>query len=216
MKNLLKKIEKKPLLISVGLVLFQTILFFFIILIVNNPHVVGNYIDTKIPFINVFIIPYCIWYVMIFAIPYYYYKVDKNTLVKYIISYMTCALIATIIFFVYPTTVVRAEIPVDKNIFNMITRLIYFTDTPAINCFPSLHCAISMLFILTITYQKDTKVKYRLLVIIISILIMMSTLFVKQHVFIDLVSGDILMIFVYITFSNNKILISKVKKLLKI
>ena len=216
MKKLLNKIEKKPLLISIGLVLFQTTLFFLSKLLISNPHVVGNYIDTKIPFISYFIIPYYSWYILILAMPYYYYKVDKDTLVKYIISYMVCATVATIIFLVYPSTVIRPEDIPNSNIFNIMTNFIYFTDNPAINCFPSLHCAISMLFILTISKQKDTKLKYKLLIIFISILIMASTLFTKQHVFIDLVSGDILMILIYVTFSNNKLLVNKVKKLLKL
>ena len=216
MKKLLNKIEKKPLLISIGLVVFQTILFFFLKVIEGPPHLIGDFIDEKIPFINYFIIPYCIWYVLIFAIPYYFYKKDKDLLAKYIVSYVVCVLIAVVIFLAYPTTVVRPENLSNKNILNFVTNVIYFFDTPAVNCFPSLHCAISMLFILTITSSTFTKLSNKLLIIFISVLIMASTLYTKQHVFIDLVGGDILMIFVYTTFSKNKKLLNKTKKLLKL
>ena len=216
MKKFFKKIEIEPVMISLGLVLFQSILFFLLRFIIKSPHVLGNTIDTKIPFNSYFIIPYYIWYVMILALPYYYYKRDKDLLAKYAVSYIVCAIISTIIFIVYPSTVIRPENIPNNNIFNILTNIVYWVDTPAINCFPSLHCAISMLFILTITNSKGTILRNKIIVIVISILIMASTLYTKQHVFIDLISGDLLMIFVYSIFSQNKFLLNKVKKLLKI
>ncbi len=212
----MKKLELKPLLISIGLVVFQSIFYFGLRFIQGEPHIVGNYIDTQIPFINYFIIPYYIWFILIFAIPYYYYKVDKDSLVNYIISYTACIIIANIIFAVYPSTVIRPEGIPNSNIINFMVNVIYFIDNPPLNCFPSMHCAVSMLFILTISRQKDTKLIYRLIIIFISMLIMASTLFTKQHVFIDFVAGDIIMILCYTTFANNKYLGRKVKKLLKI
>ena len=45
---------------------------------------------------------------------------------------------------------------------------------------------------------------------------MIATLFVKQHVLIDLVAGDILMTITYIFATYNKKTVNKVKKLLSI
>lgn len=216
MMKFIKKIEKKPLLISIGLVAFQSILFFLLRPIQGTPHLIGNFIDDKIPFIKYFIIPYYIWFILIFAVPYYLYKKDKDLLSKYIISYVVCAIVATIIFTVYPSIVTRPDYLPNNNLINIMVNIIYFIDNPPINCFPSMHCAVSMLFILTISTYKNTPLKYRLLITFISILIMASTLYTKQHVFIDMVSGNIIMILIYVTFSNNKKLINKVKKLLKL
>lgn len=216
MKKLVKKIEIKPLLISIGLVGFQTILFFLLRPLQGNPNIIGNFIDDKIPFIKYFIIPYYIWYVLILSMPYYYFKKDKNLLSKYLISYVICALVATIIFTVYPTTVVRPNYLPNNSPINILVNLIFWIDNPPLNCFPSMHCAISMLFILSIFDSKQAKLKTKIIITIISILIMISTLFIKQHVFIDLVSGDILMLLIYITFSKNKKLINYTKKLLKL
>ena len=54
----------------------------------------------------------------------------------------------------------------------------------------------------------------KILTAIMSILIMMATLFTKQHVFIDLVSGNILAIISYIIVYKLKKTNKKVKELL--
>ena len=216
MKKLLKKIELKPLLISIGLIAFQSILFFVLRPIQGEPHLIGNFIDEKIPFMSIFILPYYLWFIMILTMPYYLYKRDKDLLAKYIISYMICAVVATIIFTVYPSIVARPDYLPNTNPINWMVNFIFWVDNPPINCFPSMHCAVSMLFILVISHSKHTKLSNKLIVIISSLLIMAATLFVKQHVFIDLVSGDIIMILIYTTFSQNKKLINYVKKLLNL
>lgn len=210
----MKKIELKPLLVSIGLVVFQTICFFISKLFESNPTLIGGVIDSKIPFKVIFIIPYCIWYIMLFLIPYYLYKKNKNIFSKFVLSYILCVLIAMIIFITFPTTVARPDI-IGNNIIELIAKLIFYFDTPILNCFPSLHCAISMLFLLFIIYYKEGKTHIKLFTIIMSILIMLSTLFVKQHVFIDLISGDILATIVFIISILDKKLTNKITKLLK-
>ena len=215
MKKFIKKIELKPLLISVGLVIFQSIFFFASKIIQSTPHLLSSSIDDKIPFNLLVMIPYCIWYLLLFIVPYYYYKKDKNTLCKYIVSYALCVILAAIVFSVYPTTLIRPELE-NTNILNMITNLIYYIDTPALNCLPSLHCAISMLFILSSFTSKKVTKDFRYVVSFFGVLIMIATLFVKQHVLIDLVAGDILMTITYIFATYNKKTVNKVKKLLSI
>lgn len=215
MKKFIKKIELKPLLISIGLVIFQSAFFFLSKLLQSNPHLIGNSIDDRIPFCNWFIIPYFLWYFMLFIVPYYYYKKDKDMLYKYILSYCICAVIAAVIFTIYPTTVARPTLS-NNNILNFITNTIYFFDTPAINCLPSLHCAVSMLFILTAFTSKKVTNTFRIPVAIMSILVMIATLFVKQHVLIDVITGDILMAIIYLFVTCNKKNVNKAKKLLNL
>ena len=74
MKKLLNKIEIKPLVTTIILILIQTFMFFVSKLFEGQPHIIGNFIDEAIPFNVWFIIPYFIWYFLIFAVPYYIYK----------------------------------------------------------------------------------------------------------------------------------------------
>lgn len=193
----MNKIDKKGAVITILLVIFQPICYFFAKIVQGNPTLIGNNIDTQIPFIIIFIIPYVLWYLLLFIIPYYLYVKDKETFKKYTISYILCILISIIIFIIYPTTVNRPEI-IGTDILSIITKIVFFCDTPQVNCFPSIHCEISMLFILYILNCNNTKKDIKLLTIIISILIMLSTLFIKQHVFIDLIGGTLLAIITYL------------------
>lgn len=214
MKKLLEKIEIKPIITTISLVCIQSILYFISKLLQGDLNLVGNVIDTKIPFLPVFFIPYCIWYLMIFIIPYYLYCKDKDKFIKYTMAYILCSMIGNIVFISYPSTVARPTVT-GTDIFSLIAKFIYWIDTPT-NCFPSLHCAISMLFILYVCESKNTNIITKISVCIISILIMLSTLFTKQHVVVDFISGDILALIVYLIVKPSKKLPNYIKTKLNI
>lgn len=214
MKKYIKKLEIKPIITTISLVCIQSILYFISKLLQGDLNLVGNVIDTKIPFIPAFFIPYCIWYLMIFIIPYYLYCKDKDKFIKYTMAYILCSMIGNIVFISYPSTVARPTVT-GTDIFSLIAKFIYWIDTPT-NCFPSLHCAISMLFILYICESKNTNIITKISVCIISILIMLSTLFTKQHVVVDFISGDILALIVYLIVKPSKKLPNYIKTKLNI
>ncbi len=214
MKKYIKKLEIKPIITTISLVCIQSILYFISKLLQGDLNLVGNVIDTKIPFVPAFFIPYCIWYLMIFIIPYYLYCKDKDKFIKYTMAYILCSMIGNIVFISYPSTVARPTVT-GTDIFSLIAKFIYWIDTPT-NCFPSLHCAISMLFILYICESKNTNIITKISVCIISILIMLSTLFTKQHVVVDFISGDILALIVYLIVKPSKKLPNYIKTKLNI
>lgn len=214
MKKYIKKLEIKPIITTISLVCIQSILYFISKLLQGDLNLVGNVIDTKIPFVPAFFIPYCIWYLMIFIIPYYLYCKDKDKFIKYTMAYILCSMIGNIVFISYPSTVARPTVT-GTDIFSLIAKFIYWIDTPT-NCFPSLHCAISMLFILYICESKNTNIITKISVCIISILIMLSTLFTKQHVIVDFISGGILALIVYLIVKQSKKLPNYIKTKLNI
>lgn len=214
MKKYIKKLEIKPIITTISLVCIQSILYFISKLLQGDLNLVGNVIDAKIPFVPAFFIPYCIWYLMIFIIPYYLYCKDKDKFIKYTMAYILCSMIGNIVFISYPSTVARPTVT-GTDIFSLIAKFIYWIDTPT-NCFPSLHCAISMLFILYICESKNTNIITKISVCIISILIMLSTLFTKQHVVVDFISGDMLALIVYLIVKPSKKLPNYIKTKLNI
>lgn len=210
----MKKFEFKPIIVSLLLIIFQSILYALSKVFCVTPHLIGNSIDDEIPFILIFIIPYVFWYLMLFIIPYMMYKKDKTNFYKYIITNVVTVIIANIIFVIYPTMVIRPEL-VGNDILTLITKFIYLIDTPALNCFPSLHCAFSMLFILHICTSKKQSIGFRIFTLVMSVLVMVSTLLIKQHVFIDLISGNIIATMVFIVINYENKLTKKVKQLVR-
>ncbi len=212
----MKKLELKPIIISISLVLFQSILYALSKIISgSNAIVIGGYIDALVPFKTIAIIPYCIWYFLIFIIPYYCYKKDKELLSKYILSYVLITLISNIIFIIFPTTVNRPVVTGNDILSNM-TKIVFFVDNNPVNCFPSLHCAISFLWIIYSLNMKNTNKYFKIIISIISMLIIISTLFIKQHVFIDMIGGICITILVVIITNHLDSLINKIKNVLKL
>ncbi len=184
-------------MLILGILLFQSILYFVAKLTPFSYHVVNMPIDDHISFIPIFVISYVSWYIMLLLIPFIYYKSDQKTYRSYIVTLVVSLIISFFIFFFYPTTLIRPNIEV-VDITTLIIKLIYLIDTPALNCMPSAHCIIAFLFIFTIIKCKNVHSLTKILIIIHSITVVMSTLFIKQHVFIDVLTAFGLTLTVYL------------------
>lgn len=146
-------------------------------------------IDTIIPFTKSFIIPYVIWYPYIFLVLVYlclknikvYYKTLFCLSIGFIVSY--------IIFYFFQTTVARPTLVEDDILINIV-EIVYKNDKPY-NCFPSLH-VLTTYFVMMGISEVETNKKITLPVNIIGILIILSTLFVKQHVVMDVIFAIVL------------------------
>lgn len=159
-------------------------------------------IDDFIPFCEIFIIPYLLWFVYVAAsLVFLFFQT------KYIDDFYRCAAIlvmgmttSLIIYTFFPNAQnMRPDSFERENIFTNIISILYATDTDTNVC-PSIHVYNSVAIhvgIATSQYFKNKKwVKNSSL--ILCILICMSTLFLKQHSFIDLVCAVTLYIFYYI------------------
>ena len=108
-------------------------------------------------------------------------KIYKNTLKCLIIGFV----ISDIIFLIYPTIIIRPDVKIDS-LTNLVLYLTYYFDTPAINCFPSIHCLFMFQLIFSISSIKTKKI-YKVLSIVFAILVILSTLFIKQHFVMDVI-----------------------------
>ena len=189
MKELIKKINLKIILVILGLVIFEAFIFFLTKPFIQEPYVLGSALDNKIPFVSQFVWIYVFWYTMLFWVPYYIFIKNTNSFYKYAITFVITTLIAGIIFVSFPNTVIRANI-VDNNLSSQVVKIIYTLDAPGINCLPSIHCLYSFLFIFAIFDTKSNSPKWmKILVTVLSILVVLSTLFIKQHVIYDAIAA---------------------------
>lgn len=99
--------------------------------------------------------------------------------------------ICMVFFIVLPTTNVRPEVE-GSGFIPFVMRFIYWIDTPT-NLFPSIHCFVSWLGTRYIYECKSLRhrVQTSILCTIGSLLVFASTLFTKQHVLPDVISGVI-------------------------
>lgn len=205
MKAFLRKLDLRILLITIGLIIFEAVIFFLTKPFIQNPYVLGSFLDDKIPFIQHFIWIYVFWYLMLLIVPCYVAKKNINSFYKYVITFVITTLIAGIIFVSFPNTVIRADIH-QTDIASKLVKLIYSLDDPGINCLPSIHCLYSFLFIFTIIDTKEkSPIWMKLIVITLSILVVLSTLFIKQHVIYDAIASFIIGITIWIIVDKFKI-----------
>lgn len=198
MKEKTIEIVKKyayPFTISLIVIAYQAIIYFLAKFTPFQEHIIGSTLDSKIPFIPIFIIPYVLWYLFLVVVPCVLYSQDKKTFYQYITTNILVDTVATIIFIFYPTLLIRPEIAVDS-VSTWIVNLIYWGDTPALNCFPSVHCANCFVAIFITAKSNKIRNKDRFFTILFGILIIFSTLFVKQHAVIDVVGALFLATFI--------------------
>lgn len=152
-------------------------------------------LDRHTPFIKYFALPYSIWIFYIYACLIYFYMKDRKVYYHSIFTYTVCALICYMVYLVYQTTVPRPVI-VGDDVFSNLMRFIYNRDQP-FNCFPSIHVFSSYMVATALFHSKFKNWANRIIIYGMSALIIASTLFVKQHVILDVIAGVFLAELVY-------------------
>lgn len=98
-------------------------------------------------------------------------------------------LICLVFFVCLPTTNTRSEVT-GSGVIPFLMRFIYWIDTPS-NLFPSIHCFVAWLG--TRYLFECRKLRHRALTCVFcligTLLVFASTLFTKQHVVVDVLSG---------------------------
>lgn len=178
----------KVILIFIGVFIIQAAAYWGTQFFVKKPHMLGSRFDDKIPFVPIFIFPYVSWYFILFSIPFVLYFYSLPTYALYTMSLLIVVITSGIIYLVYPTTFIRPE-PRGNNLSTKVVKLVYSNDKKILSCMPSLHCSLSMLFILAAFTAKNLPLTVKLSVIILSFLIILSTVLVKQHVLIDVITA---------------------------
>jgi membrane-associated phospholipid phosphatase len=156
---------------------------------------IGTSIDQAIPFLSVFIIFYILWYGYIFSYLVYFCFKDTKVYLKTLIIIVVAELICFVIYFFFQTTVPRPTIAGD-NIFNNLVLWIYSKDQP-FNCFPSIHVLTTFIIMLASLHIKNKHLLNNLMIHVLGSLIIISTLFVKQHVIFDMIGSMFLVTFLY-------------------
>lgn len=147
-------------------------------------------LDSKIPFVPWFVIFYVIAYAQ-WAWNYFFHaRAGREEFYHIIITDLMAKMVCLIFFTVMPTVMVRPEIT-GNTLWDWGLKIIYFVDTPT-NLFPSVHCLASWLAFRASLLMKNMPKWYPVCQLIISLLVFASTVLIKQHLFLDTISGVLL------------------------
>ncbi|MCH5167648.1 MAG: phosphatase PAP2 family protein [Erysipelotrichales bacterium] len=163
-------------------------------------YTLSTMIDDVIPLVPIFIIVYILAYVQWIVGYIVIARESKKVCYKYLSAELIAKFICLILFFLLPTTMVRPEIR-NQGLLLGLVNFIYMVDAP-VNLFPSIHCLESWLVFRGSLACKKVPNMYKLTTFIFSILVCLSTVFVKQHLIVD-ICGGIIVVEIGILLSNK-------------
>lgn len=145
-------------------------------------------LDYLIPFVPEFVVPYVYWYIYVALGLVFILLQSRNRYMKTFLTLISGMCVCYVIFFIFPTEITRPQVS-NEGIFNWIVQVVYKKDRP-FNCFPSLH-VLGTYIIMRYTKLSYSKVWFYYTQIVGS-LIILSTVFIKQHFVLDIIGAIIL------------------------
>lgn len=143
-------------------------------------------LDDVIPFFSPFVIFYFLIIIILF-LPFIMTFKNKKMFLALSTAFFFVSFICNIIYIFFQTTITRPDI-IPSTIFDKLVLFIYSVDSP-LNLFPSGHVTFSVLSTLCL-FKINKKVAF--VVLPFTILLILSTLFIKQHNIPDVLAGAIL------------------------
>ena len=206
MKKFLK--ENYSYIKSITITLLLQALIYFTLNIILKNHIILK-TSFNIPLIKWMIFIYNSWYPLVFYISYLIYKDNTNLYKKLIFTMILGFLMSHITFIIYPSSIIRNDIIVN-NFIDFVIYVTYKFDNP-VNCLPSIHALVCYILIYY-TLKSNLSLKRKIILNIYLFLIILSTLFVHQHIPIDLLLA---LIYSLISIITIKKLYPKLKETLK-
>lgn len=152
-------------------------------------HVMHCFLDDLIPFNEYFLVFYTGWYLLVFGSLLYYFLYDVPRFRQLDLYIFVTQMVAMACYILFPSRQdLRPEVFPRENVFTWIMGLIYTFDTNTGVC-PSLHVAYSLAIVSVVVKDEHLKRGTKWFVTIFSILVCLSTAFVKQHSVVDILAA---------------------------
>lgn len=155
--------------------------------------------DDMIPFCEIFVIPYLLWFAYVAVTVLYFFFRDKDDYFRICTFLFTGMTIFLIISTLWPNghNLRPAVMPRD-NVFTDLVAMLYKTDTPT-NLWPSIHVYNSLgchfAVMKSARLEKHRGIRAASLILCVSIIL--STVFIKQHSVFDVTTAFIMAAVMY-------------------
>lgn len=165
-------------------------------------YIIESGLDSYIPFCEWFIIPYFLWFLYIFGAFVFLFFFDKKDFIRLCIFLFTGMTLSLVICYLWPNGLnLRPDLNTlgrDNILIRMVAAL-YATDTstnvcPSIHVFNSVGACIVLLKSTSLKNQKGIRCG----ILVLTVLICFSTMFLKQHSIIDVFCGLFLAVPMYL------------------
>lgn len=157
-------------------------------------------LDDRIPFCEVFVIPYFLWFLYVFGMIVYFFFTDKQDYYRNCVFLFTGMTVFLVVSTLWPNGHhLRPAVMPRSNIFTQLVSFLYRTDTPN-NLWPSIHVYNSLGAHFAVLKSKKLCKKPLVHVgsLVLCISIILSTMFLKQHSVFDVLTAFIMAAVMYI------------------
>ena len=127
-------------------------------------------------------------FALLFGVPLLLNIAAPELCLKYMLAHCIDQLLSNVIYLIYPTTFER-PVPPKDGLTGFVIGTVYSANHRFLNCAPSVHCSVSFLFAFAALAASMLPLWLRLVIVVWSLTIVASTLFVKQHKIIDAVTA---------------------------
>jgi len=184
-------LKKKELLSLLPYILILP-LYILGFIFIESQVTVGKYVsflplDDFIPFVEVFVVPYVLWYPLMFFVGLTLLFSDRENFKRYMVFIGLAFFSIIVLNFLFPNVQNLRPNPLPRdNFFTEIIKGIYEVDTNANVC-PSMHVVGTFGAVYFSHISKKFNKKTRICVLVIGVLITLSTVFIKQHSILDVI-----------------------------
>lgn len=149
-------------------------------------------LDDKIPLITEFVWVYYLTFPLGIATVYIMYFKNREVMWEIVTAFMCACFISMLFYFIYPTEMVKPSLDAvtwsDKMTINT------WNACRPVCCLPSQHCFMALSCIFGSIFEKKTHWSIRIFTAISGVLIILSTVFIKQHYVLDFVASFVIIV----------------------
>lgn len=165
----------------------------------NGAFLCQSTLDLSVPFIPFFVVFYYLWYPFMAVVGVYLLFKDLEAYKRYTICLTATFYIVLLTYIVLPSGLqLRPQAVPGTDVFSALVRGIYAVDTPT-NVFPSGHVLCQMAALFAVYDSKQLRKWWiRLLATLLSLGVILSTVFIKQHSLLDVLGGLMMSVAVWL------------------
>lgn len=157
-------------------------------------------LDDIIPFCEVFIVPYLLWFLYVAAVVVFLMFKNKQEYYRICAFLMTGMTVFLIVSTLWPNGhQLRPVMMPRDNVFSSLVSMLWRTDTPT-NLWPSIHVYNSLGAHFAVMHSRELANKKGLKIasLVLAVSIILSTMLLKQHSVFDVVTGLLLGAVMYV------------------
>lgn len=167
--------------------------------VTSHYQVIHVALDDHIPFCELFVVPYLLWFAYVAVVILYFFFRDKNDYFRVCTFLFTGMTVFLLVSTLWPNGHhLRPAVMPRDNVFTQMIAVLYRADTPT-NLWPSIHVYNSLGCHIAIMKSSRLR-KYkgiRICSFVLCVSIIMSTVFIKQHSVFDMATAFVMAAVMY-------------------